>query len=85
MQVEQTETPQEMERTALRREMTAQAVAGGPNNPRVFDQGGIVQSASLDLLGEVVTEHAIPIAQKIALARYLTRRCHEGAWRSIQR
>ncbi len=45
LRVEQTETPQEIERIALRREMTAQARAGGVADPQLFDRGGIVQSA----------------------------------------
>ena len=45
LRVEQTETPQEIERIALRREMTAQARAGGVADPLLFDRGGIVQSA----------------------------------------
>jgi hypothetical protein len=45
LRVEQAETPQEIERIALRREMTAQVRARGVANPQLFDRGGIVQSA----------------------------------------
>src|SRR5262249_21440038 len=48
--VEQAETSQEMERMALRREMTAQARAGGVADPQFFDRGGIVQSALLQIV-----------------------------------
>ena len=49
LRVEQAETPQEIERIALSREMPAQACAGGVADPQVFDQGGIVQSALLKI------------------------------------
>ena len=39
--VEQAQTPQEMERMALSREMTAQAGAGGVTDPQFFDGSGI--------------------------------------------
>src|SRR5687768_1600831 len=45
LRVEQTETPQEMERIALSREMTAQTRAGCVTNPQIFDRSEIVQSA----------------------------------------
>ena len=48
--VEQAETPQEIERMALRRQVTAQARAGGVTNPQVLDRGGIVQSAVLKIV-----------------------------------
>ena len=50
LRVEQTETPQEMERIALSREMTAQTRAGGVANPQVFDRGEIVQAALLKIV-----------------------------------
>lgn len=50
LRVEQTETPQEMERIALSREMTAQTRAGSVTNPQVFDRGRIVQSALLKIV-----------------------------------
>ena len=45
LRVEQAETPQEIERIALSREMTAQARAWGVADPQFFDRGGVVQSA----------------------------------------
>src|SRR5262245_7139684 len=50
LRVEQTETPQEIERKAMHREMTAQARAGGVADPQFFDRGGIVQSALLQIV-----------------------------------
>ena len=50
LRVEQAETPQEIERIALSREMTAQARAGGVADPQVLDRGGIVQSALLKIV-----------------------------------
>ena len=47
--VEQTETLQEIEGIALRREMTAQAPTRGIANPQFFDQSRIVQSSLLKI------------------------------------
>src|SRR5262249_60854021 len=50
LRVEQAETPQEMERMALSREMTAQARAGGVTDPQFFDRGGVMESAVLQIV-----------------------------------
>ena len=49
LRVEQAEALQEIEGIALGREMTAQAPARGIADPQFFDQGGIVQSALLQI------------------------------------
>jgi hypothetical protein len=49
LRVEQADTPQEIARITLSREMTAQAPAGGVADPQFLDQSGIVQSALVEV------------------------------------
>ena len=49
LRIEQAETPQELTRIALSREMTAQAPTRGISDPQFFDQGRIAQSSLLEI------------------------------------
>jgi hypothetical protein len=57
LRIEQAETPKQIERITLSREMPAQAPAGGIANLQFLDRGGIVQSA----LVQIVECHGIAI------------------------